>query len=379
MRIETIDAWICHFPLPSPFAASWIPGLPSATNSCVIYRVRTDTGIEGVAGGIAVFDEAAGYVPVLRAYLTGRPVYAVEDILKTLRSSAEVLGYRAWHIEPALWDIIGKAAGMPVWQLLGGANERLRAYASTGSLKTPEQHVQTCSQLQELGFNAVKLRVRHPTIAEDVAVVEAVREALGDDLTIMVDANQGWRVHGLGPYPVWDFKRALTFARVCEELDVYWLEEPLYQHDYDGYSNLRSQIEVRLAGGEMLADLHPFRELLSRGALDVVQPDVALSGGILMSRKVAIMAEAHGVDYAPHTWTNGLGLAANLHCMGASPNATWCEYPFEPGSWIPEARDAMLTSPIEIDPDGWISVPTAPGLGVEVDWEAVEAHGTRVP
>ncbi|HVE92647.1 MAG TPA: mandelate racemase/muconate lactonizing enzyme family protein [Actinomycetota bacterium] len=378
MRIDRIEAWVCHFPLPRPFAPSWVPGVPSESNSCVIYRITTDDGITGTAGGIAVFDEAAGYLPVLRAYLVGREVTSVEDILKTLRSSAQILGYRAWHIEPALWDIIGKAAGMPVYKLLGGARDRLMAYASTGELKLPEAHVQACLQLQELGFRAVKLRVRHPTVTEDVAVVEAVREALGPEFTLMVDANQGWRVHGLGPYPEWDFKRAVQFSRECEDLDVYWLEEPLYQHDYDGYSSLRAQTDVRLAGGEMLAELHPFRELLTRGALDVVQPDVALSGGILMSRKIAVLAEAFGVEYAPHTWTNGLGLAANLHCMGAAPNATWCEYPFEPGSWIPEARDAMLTEPLQVDSDGSIQVPQGPGLGVEMDWGAVAAHGHAI-
>ncbi|HVL80353.1 MAG TPA: mandelate racemase/muconate lactonizing enzyme family protein [Actinomycetota bacterium] len=378
MRIEKIEAWICHFPLPAPFAPSWVPGVPSEANSCVVYRITTSDGVQGAAAGIAVFEEAAGYVPILRAYLSGREVTSVEDILKTLRSSTQVLGYRAWHVEPALWDIIGKVAGLPVYKLLGGARDRLQAYASTGELKLPAQHVETCEQLRDLGFRAVKLRVRHPSIAEDIAVVEAVREAMGDDFTIMVDANQGWRVHGLGPYPEWDFKRALRFAQACEELDVYWLEEPLYQHDYEGYAALRGQTDVRIAGGEMLADLHPFRELLVRGGLDIVQPDVALSGGILFSRKIAILAETFGAEYAPHTWTNGLGLAANLHCMGAAANAGWCEFPFEPGSWVPEARDAMLTRTLDIDPDGAIAVPQGPGLGVEVDWEAVAAHGTEV-
>jgi L-alanine-DL-glutamate epimerase-like enolase superfamily enzyme len=379
MKIERIEAWVCRFPLPNAFYPSWIPGVPSNDNTCVLYRLTTDDGIEGIAGGIAVFEEARGYLPLLRAYLRGREVTSVEDILKTLRTAAQVVGYRPWHIEPALWDIIGKAAGLPVYKLLGGARDRLLAYASTGDLKTPERHVETCLQLRELGFRAAKLRVRHPTLEEDVAVVEAVREELGDDFTIMVDANQGWRVHGLGPYPEWDFKRAVQFARECEDLDVHWLEEPLYQHDYEGYSNLRGQTDVRIAAGEMLAELHPFRELITRAGVDVVQPDATLSGGILMSRKIAALAEAFGVEFAPHTWTNGVGLAANLHCMGAAANCRWCEYPFEPGSWIPEARDAMLTEPIQVDPsDGTIAVPSGPGLGVEMDWEAVAAHGVAL-
>jgi L-alanine-DL-glutamate epimerase-like enolase superfamily enzyme len=375
MKIDKVEGWVCHFPLPGTFHPSWTPGIPSNANSCVILKITTDDGVEGVGAGIAVVNEAAALMPLLGAYLTGRDVTSVEDILKTLRSSAQIVGLRAWHAELALWDCIGKAAGLPVSRLLGGARDRLQAYASTGELKSPERHVETCRQLQELGFRAVKLRVRHPTMAEDVAVVEAVREELGEGFTIMVDANQGWRVHGFAPYPEWDFKRAVQFAHACEELDVYWLEEPLYQHDYEGYANLRSQTDVRIAGGEMVAELHVFREFVQRGALDVVQPDCTLSGGILISRKVAALAEAFGVEYAPHTWTNGIGLAANLQCMGAAPNCSWCEYPFEPGSWIPEARDAMLTEPLQIDADGTIAVPQAPGLGVEVDWDAVAAHG----
>jgi D-galactarolactone cycloisomerase len=375
VKIERIEAWVCRFPLPAPFHPSWIPGVGEEHNSCVVYRVTTEDGIEGAAAGIAVLEEARATLPLLRVYLTGRDVTAVEDITKILRSAAQIVGLRAWHIEPALWDIIGKQAGLPVSKLLGGAHDRLDAYCSTGSLKTPQQHVETVLQIKEMGFRAVKLRVRHPTLAEDIAPLGAVRDAVGDEFTIMVDANQGWRVHGLAPYPEWDYKRALSYARACEDHGVYWLEEPLYQHDYDGYARLREATAVRIAGGEMLAELHPFRELLGRGGLDVAQPDVALSGGILMSRKIAALAEAFGATYAPHTWTNGLGLAANLQCMGAAANTTWCEYPFEPGAYTPEARDGMLTEPIRVEADGTIAIPQQPGLGVEIDWQSVDAHG----
>ncbi len=378
MKIDRIEAWVCRFPLPAPFHPSWVPGVGEAHISCVIFRVTTDDGIVGAASGIQVFEEARSTLPLLNVYLKGRDVTTVEDILKILRSAHQIVGFRAWHIELALWDIIGRSAGLPVHRLLGGARESIPAYCSTGALKAPEKHAETVQHVSELGFRAVKLRVRHETPAEDVAVLKAVRESIGDDFTIMVDANQGWRVHGLAPYPEWDYKRALNYARACEDHGVFWLEEPLYQHDYDGYARLRQSTTVRIAGGEMLSDLPGFRELISRGGLDVVQPDVALSGGILMSRKISIIAEAFGVEYAPHTWTNGLGLAANLQCIGAAPNAIYCEYPFEPGSYVPEGRDAMLTEPLMISPDGTIAVPQRPGLGVEVDWAAVEKYGIRI-
>ncbi|MGH2758541.1 MAG: mandelate racemase/muconate lactonizing enzyme family protein, partial [Actinomycetota bacterium] len=286
MKIDRIEAWVCRFPLPGTFYPSWIPGLGEDHNTCVIYRLTTDDGIVGAAGGIAVLEEARASLPLLKIYLARKEVTAVEDLLKTLRSAHQIIGLRAFQVELALWDIIGKAAGLPIYQLLGGAHDRLDAYASTGSLKEPSAHVDVVARLRDEGFRAVKLRVRHPTPAEDVAVVEAVRSAVGDEFTLMVDANQGWRVHGLAPYPEWDFKRALRFAQACDDLGVYWLEEPLYQHDYDNYAALRGSTGVRIAGGEMLCELHPFREMLQRGALDVVQPDATLSGGILTSRKV---------------------------------------------------------------------------------------------
>jgi D-galactarolactone cycloisomerase len=333
MKIERVDAWMCHYPLPATFQPSWTPGIPSTQCSGTVFRLVTDDGLEGYTGGLLVAEEAKGVVDLLRLYLVGQDPTNVEGILRILRTSTRVLGIRAWHVEPALWDLVGKAA--------------------------------------------VKLRCRFPTLAEDVAVVRAVREAVGDSMAVMVDANQGWRVDVVDTVR-WDYKRALATARAYEELGVEWLEEPLDQHDYAGYARLRAATVTRIAGGEMLSDLHGFRDQLAGGGLDVLQPDVVFSGGILTSRKVAAMAEAHDVSFAPHTWTNGLGLAANMQVMAAAPNGGWCEFPYDPPGWVPEARDFMLAEPIRIDADGWITVPDRPGLGIELDWERIEAHGTPV-
>lgn len=377
VRIERVDAWLCHYPLPAEFRPSWTPGIPSHRCSATLFRLLTDDGIEGVAGGLLVAEEAKGVVDLLRLYLVGRDPTDVERTVRILRTSTRVLGYRAWHVEPALWDIVGKAAGLPVWRLLGGANPRVRAYRSTGELRGPAQRAEDALAAREEGFTAIKLRCRFPTLAEDVAVVRAVREAVGDTMAVMVDANQGWRVE-VADTVRWDFKRALQTARAYEDLGVTWLEEPLDQHDYAGYARLRAATATPIAGGEMLSDLHGFRDHLVHGGLDVVQPDCTLSGGILMARKVAAMAEAFDVAFAPHTWTHGLGLVANLHVMAASPNCEWCEYPYDPPGWVPEARDFMLAEPVRVDPDGFVTVPDRPGLGVEVDWERVEAHGVRL-
>ncbi len=374
MRIERVEVWACHYPLTNVFWPSWTPSIPTNSCSATIFRLITEEGIEGVSGGLLVADEVAGVADLLKAYLVGRDPTNVEALTRVLRTSARVLGMRAWHLEPALWDIIGKAANMPIWKLLGGAQDRLMAYASFGELRSPEQRAEDALAAREVGFQGIKLRCRFPSLKEDIAVVQAVREAVGDSLAVMVDVNQGWRVD-LFDEVRWDFKRALSFARAMEEFNVAWLEEPLDQHDYLGYARLRSATTTPIAGGEMLSDIHGFRDHLLNGGVDIIQPDVTFCGGILTSRKIAAMAEAFDVGFGPHTWTHGLGLAANMQVMGASPNCKWAEYPYDPPSWTPEARDFMLSTPITITDDGYLHLPELPGLGVELDWEKIRSVG----
>lgn len=375
--ITDIRCYICHFPLPAPFRPSWIPGFEQTTNGAVLVRVLTDEGIEGACSGVAFAGEWKGFAELLKAFLVGRDPFRVEDVVELLRS-AKVIGVRPWFVEVALWDIIGRACGQPVYRLMGGARDRVKAYASTGELRHPEEMAALAQRLVEEGFRALKIRLRRPDYREDLAAVEAVRIAVGDDIELMVDANQAWKIHGFGDYPRWDLKTAMTVARELEAIKVSWLEEPLPMRDFDCLRILRESTSVRISGGEANDDLDDFRELLSRGCYDVVQPDVTFAGGLSIGRKIAAVAEAHHVTYNPHTWTNGLGLAANLQLMGAIPNCTHCEYPYDPPGWVPEARDAMLTEPITVDEEGYVKVPDAPGLGVEVDWEKVESLGERI-
>lgn len=377
MKIVDAEAYICHFPLAEPFRPSWIPGLPMQNNSAVIIRLMTDEGIEGACAGMAFTTEWRGAPELIKLFLIGRDPFQVEDFLQVLRS-AKVIGFRAWFVEVALWDIIGKAAGQPVYRLLGGARDRVKAYASTGELRDPETRAHDAVRLVEEGFKAIKLRIRSQDMREDLSVVEAVRIAVGDDIEIMVDANQAWLIHGFDAYPKWDLKRAVATARELEHLGVSWLEEPLRMRDFEGLSILRNSTSVAISGGELNDDLDDFRELIARGCYDILQPDVTFAGGILTCRKIAAMAEAAQLTYNPHTWTNGLGLAANLQLMGAIPNCTHCEFPYDPPGWVPAGRDAMLAEPIGVDAEGYVAVPSAPGLGVEVDWEKVRAHGEKI-
>ena len=377
MKITEVSAWLCHYPLPATFYPTWIPGFPQNNNTCLIIEVKTEQGISGYSAGVGFLDEAKALVSLLRPFLLNRDPFLVEDFIRVLRS-ALFLGYKAWFVEIALWDIIGKATGQPIYKLLGGGPDKLPAYASTGELHPPEKRAEEVIALKEQGFKAVKLRLKNMEMKDDIYLVETVRKTVGDEMVIMVDANQGWPIHGFGPYPRWSLKRAMETAKALEEFNIRWLEEPLYKQDYDGYAQLRKSTTVPIASGEFNVDLYEFRDLVSRGCLDIIQPDVTLSTGILNAKKVAGMAEAYSLEFSPHTWTNGLGLVANLQLMASCPNCPYCEFPYEPPGWIPSARDFMLTEPIEIDQEGYVQLPQAPGLGVELDWEKIKKFGEEL-
>lgn len=371
MKIIAIDAWLAHHPLPGTFFPSWIPGFPQTKNSCLIVRLRTDEGIDGYAASVGFLDETKGIPSILRPFLFGRDPLQIEDFVRIARSGY-FLGYKLWFVEAALWDILGKKAGLPIYKLIGGGTGKLLAYNSFGEIRDPQKRVEDVLRRKEMGFKAVKLRIRSMDMKTDIAQVEAVRKAVGDSMDIMVDANQGWPIHGFAPYPRWTLKRAMETCKALEQLHVRWLEEPLYKHDYDGYAALRASTTVPIAGGEFNTDLCEFRDILAKGCLDIVQPDVTLSGGILLGKKMAGMSEAYNVEFSPHTWTNGLGFAANMQLIAATPNCPYIEFPFEEPAWIPEHRDFMLTEPFKIDKDGYVNVPDKPGLGIELNFEAIE-------
>lgn len=376
LRIAAVEVRLLEYELDEPFYPTWLPGYPQTFNRVNLVILETDEGIKGYSASPAFGTEAAHLGELLAPFLIGRDPFNVEEIVQILRS-ATFLGQRIWYIEPALWDIIGKAAGLPVYRLLGGFQDRVRAYASTGELRGPEERLEYVEEVRKLGIKAVKLRFHSLDWREDLEVARAVREHF-PGMEIMVDANMGWRVAGMGEAPRWDLATAVRVAQELEELGVLWLEEPLDKNDFQGYRLLRQKVNIPLAGGEMNQDLHEFRELVRQGSLDILQPDATLSGGILMAKKIAALAEAHNLGFAPHTWTNGLGLAINLQVMGAAPNCTWAEWPFEPPGWTPLARDFFLKEPIMVE-EGYIRIPRGPGLGVEVDLEAIEEYRKGAP
>ena len=365
MRLATIETRVYRYPLDPPFVAAWDPE-PRTSQDATIVIVRSDDGIEGYASGDALPDRE-----LLERLLVGRALEPTEihGILETV----DFHHGRNWTLEVAVWDLLGRARGEPLWKLLGGSKARIGAYASSGELVSPEERVRRCLALRDAGVRAVKIRLHSTDWRVDLPVIEAVREAVGDALEIMVDANQGWRMPG-DLTPCWTRKTAIEFVHELERLDVYWLEEPLPTDNVEGYADLRRGTSVRIAAGEMVRTESEARDLVLQGAVDVVQPDVVLSGGVEGARRVAALADREGKSWSPHTWSNGYGLLANLHAALAFSTCPFLEVPFDPPAWSAKRRDWLLPMTMEIDADGTVGPPEGPGLGVVPDFDALEQY-----
>ncbi len=377
MKVDRIELYHVAIPLPKPFYPSWIPGYPQTVNRFTLLRLTTDDGVQGLAAGVAFEEEREGLGGLLGPYLIGLDPTDIPTARQRIRE-ASFLGWRNYWIEAAFWDIRGKVEGKPVWALLGGQEAgRAEVYASTGEVHPPEQRAEEVLQLREMGFRTVKLRVHSFDPAEDVSQVETVRRTVGSSLHMGVDANQGWRVALVEDAPLWTLERASEFAQACADLDVRWIEEPLDMVAYDEQAELRRRSVVPIAGGEMNDGWHEFKVMLEKGSYDIYQPDATMGGGIGDVKKVLDACREQGLGYTPHTWTNGLGFLINLQVYAAGPRDFPIEYPYEPPGWVPEARDALLANPIEVDADGTVAVPDAPGLGIELDEEKLARYGRK--
>ncbi len=365
MRISRIETRSYRFPLDPPFRVAWDP-IPRAHQDATLVLVVCDDGSTGIAsGGDGLPDRA-----LLERFLVGLDplrTEAVREVCETI----DFHGGRPWAVEVAVWDLVGKVLDVPVWKLLGGRSERLLAYASSAELVPAEERAERCLALVEQGIKAVKLRFHHADWRDDVAVVEAVRAAVGNRLEIMVDANQGWRMPG-DREPRWDVATAAQCARALEDVGVFWLEEPLRTDDYEGYAALRSRTGIRIAAGEMVREGSDARDLALRALVDVVQCDVLFVGGLGGCRRIAALCDLHGRAWSPHTWSNGAGLVANLHGALALSTVSFVEVPYDPPAWSPERRDWLLAAPVEIASDGTVAPPPGAGLGLDIDLDALE-------
>jgi L-alanine-DL-glutamate epimerase-like enolase superfamily enzyme len=364
-RIARIDITHHQLELDPPFPASW-DSQPRRKFPATIVRVADDAGHVGIGSGDAMY----GFADYQQLFIGA-------DALDLARHSAVLdnIGFHAgrpWPLDVALWDLAGKIRGEPCWKLAGGRSNRVRAYASSGVHRRPDEMAKMALHVVERGFPALKIRFGRARTADDLDALAAVRAAVGDRLELMVDCNQGWRMPWDTKAP-WTVGEALEVARELEKQRVYWMEEPLHRGDYDGYAALRRQTPLRIAGGEMTRERYEFDKLLARDCLDVVQPDVVCTLGMEGARKLAQAVEARGKVFTPHTWGNGIGLAANLHVTAGAASAPFIEFPYDPPEWSIERRDFMLRRPIDIDREGWLTLSDAPGLGLVIDEAALDA------
>jgi D-galactarolactone cycloisomerase len=373
-RITRVRSRVLDLPLPDDFRPAWGRNEIQRSFFTTIVEVETESGITGISAAEAGPESAISIERFVAPHLIGQDAAGPEK-LTTLFSDAEILGSPVYCVEIALWDIVGKVAGLPVHKLWGAAAERLPAYCATGEVRSPERRVDDCHRILDDGFKAVKLRFHSDDPRDDIRTVEAVRDEFGERLAILVDANQAGPAPGWGGHAQWNFHTALEVAKELERLGVVWLEEPLPRHEYGGLRRLRDRLHtLQLAGGENNHGVHEFKVLIESGCYDVLQPDAVLSAGIYQLRKVAALAESAGLQIAPHTWTHGIGLLANLHLAASVPNHSWFEFPHEPPGWPASALSQMLVEKPWIDADGCIPVPDRPGFGFELDEELIERY-----
>lgn len=374
-RVARVELFHFSAPLPATFRPSWIPGFPQNENRATLIRVITQDGVEGWSAGPAIATERAGLGDLIGPYLLGEDATDIALVQQRLREMT-YLGWRNWWIEPAFWDIRGKIENQPLCRILGAQPKTVTAYASTGEVRDAKARIKEAEARYAEGFRTIKIRVHEDEKSDEQQVIQTAR-AVGDGMKIAVDANQGWRVTAVADAPLWDLDRAKRFADVCTDAGVAWLEEPLPMDAYEDLAALTRYSRVPIAGGELHTGGYAELAMMARrGCYIVFQPDAMFTGGITQTWRLIRLLKQEGLGYTPHTWTNGIGFAVNLHLHAASGTDRPLEFPIDPPGWVPEARDAMLNEPF-VHHNGTVTVPDKPGLGFEISKKALKKHAKR--
>lgn len=354
---EVVPSFL-SIPLDKPLITAAFP-IPAIDTALV--QVRTADGHEGVAWSFAFGRGRVASIVRLVEDLAGIAVGAdateTEALWARMSKAVGFIGQKGVAalamsaIDTACWDIKGKAAGQPVHRLLGAARGRIEAYASQGLWldRSRDELAAEAAALVGQGFRAVKMRAGLPDPREDVERVRAVREAVGPDVALMVDANQAW-----------DLKQTLRMARAFAEFDLFWLEEPMPFSQVEAYAIAREAMPMPLCTGESNYLKDEVLALARTGAADFVMPDLMRMAGVTEWLKAAHVAEAFGLPVTPH-----LFMEHSAHLACAIPNGVWQEY--QPW-WQP-----ITAEPVRLV-DGCIEPPDAPGFGIELAPSAVQAY-----
>jgi L-rhamnonate dehydratase len=344
------------------------------TQDAFLVRVHTDEGLIGVgeadtspyvARTIVEMPSSHAVARGLAELLVGEDPLAIDRLWQAMWMGSYHYGRfgAALHtmsaIDIALWDIAGQAAGLPISQLLGGRRtDTMTVYASEVMPETPAEVRKIAERSVLAGYTALKLGwgPLGRSLENDLELLTAAREVLGPDRKLMVDGGMGYSV-----------KSAIALLDAVEPLDLYWLEEPIAADDYRGYRRLSDTARIRLAAGEADSGISAFRALVEQGHVDVLQPDLARCGGFTVGRQIIDLARETGVEVVPHCFSTGVLVASSLHFTAALDKPTLSEFSVAQSPLVGE----LLATPFELL-EGRLAIPTAPGLGIELNPEMLE-------
>jgi L-alanine-DL-glutamate epimerase-like enolase superfamily enzyme len=347
-----------------PLAGEVLATTKASSSHHVLVEVLTDAGVAGYGeawrftpGAVTAFIEEG-----LKPMLLGQDPTQIEKLWDLMYRTTFRYGRKGlpMHcisgIEIALWDIVGKYRGLPVYEMLGGlCRDRVQAYASLLRYQKPEDAATVALRsVEEEGYRAIKLHAHEPTVVE---TVRAVRNAIGAEITLMIDVNGAWTP-----------RQAVERIKELKPYGLLWVEEPVHpMDDYDGLAYVRDRSSVMIAAGENEYTHYGFKELVSRRAVDVLQPDVTKSGGLLACRKIMALAEAWNLQVIPHSFYYGPGVAATLQFALSSMTTEYVEIHQVP-------LQASFIQPTLRPEQGYLSAPAKSGLGIDVDEHVVMQH-----
>lgn len=376
MKIAEVRSHCLNHELAQPFESA--SARFDRRQHCLV-EVICDDGTVGWGECLGPAQANAAVVATYADLLRGQDPMATEVLWLSLYHALRDQGQRGLTmtalsgIDIALWDVKGKHLGVSVSTLLGGRfRDSVQAYATGGFRPVGVQHAESVArevaQYVNAGFEAVKIKIGFSP-DDDLAAIAAAREAIGIDTHLMIDANHGY-----------DAIEAIAVGRAAQRYGVDWFEEPVVPEQPAVYARVRAQQPLPVAGGETWHGRHAMRQALEDQAVDILQPDVCGSGGFTEMRRIVDMAEVAGMRVMPHVWGSGVALAASLHCLAAIPpnpprpqaRAPMLEY----DRTANPCRQAVLTAPIEHE-RGMVRVPDGPGLGIEVDRDALQRFALK--
>ncbi len=383
-RVEPVSLFVplehaIEAPISVPHAADLAEVIFRGYRTTLV-RIETDEGVSGVGECMVRLAPTAtrAIVEELAPILIGRDPMDREAIWELLYGTMMNRGHSRGFfteaisgIDMALWDCAGKYLGLPLYKLLGGRHhDRLKAYASSLRFRDMETVLKQARDYRDRGFSAVKIKIgRNIDKPElDLEFVRAIRDEVGDDMTLMVDANCAYAE---------DVAKALIVGRALQNMGIFWFEEPISPENVEGYAHLANSLDIRIAGGEADFMHYGAADFLRRRAVDIIQPNISRAGGVTEGRRIAALASAFHVPYAPHTGScSAVCLAATLQFAAALPNFLIFEY--MQSDWSKDQpnplRHNLLKTPAEVFEDGHMLIPDTPGIGADLDEDIVDRY-----